>query len=413
MYRLLSNVRVVEGASFVAAPYCALLLSQLGAEVIRFDAIGGGPDFGRWPLSANGASFYWEGLNKGKKSVALNLGQPAGRELAVAIATAGGDGGGLFVTNYPENGFLSHERLAKVRPDMITARILGHADGSSAVDYTVNCAIGLPYMTGAEGSDAVPVNHVLPAWDLLAGSTAATALLAALDFRKRTGQGQHIRVPLSDVAAATLGTLGQIAEVAVSGKDRPKIGNSLFGAYGRDFACSDGKRVMVVAITSKQWTSLVEALAIRDQIAPLEAKLGLSFETDEGKRYQHRDRLDTIVETAVARYALAGLCERFTATGVCYGVYRTLHEALTEDPSIVTANPVFSDVTHPSGHTYATPGFPASFVSSERGRPLAAPTLGQHTEEILTSVLGLPSKAIADLHDQGTIRLQDQPTHFQ
>jgi 2-methylfumaryl-CoA isomerase len=86
VFRLLSNVRVVEGASFVAGPYCAMLLSQLGAEVIRFDAIGGGLDIRRWPLGPNGASLYWEGLNKGKKSVALNLRVSEGRELAVAIA---------------------------------------------------------------------------------------------------------------------------------------------------------------------------------------------------------------------------------------------------------------------------------------------------------------------------------------
>src|SRR3546814_2443063 len=86
MYDLLNGLRVVEGAAFVAAPTCGLYLAQMGAEVIRFDAIGGGPDFRRWPLADNGASLYWEGLNKGKKSVAIDLASPTGREIAQRLA---------------------------------------------------------------------------------------------------------------------------------------------------------------------------------------------------------------------------------------------------------------------------------------------------------------------------------------
>jgi 2-methylfumaryl-CoA isomerase len=133
MYRLLADMRVVEGAAFVAAPMCALHLAQLGAEVIRIDAIGGGPDFLRWPRApGGGASLYWEGLNKGKKSVALNLSSPEGRELAVALATAPGEGAGLFVTNYPVGGFLAHEKLAARRPDMITVRVMGWPDAETS-----------------------------------------------------------------------------------------------------------------------------------------------------------------------------------------------------------------------------------------------------------------------------------------
>ncbi|WP_420969484.1 CoA transferase [Bradyrhizobium sp. B120] len=408
MYRLLSDIRVVEGASFIAAPYCTLLLSQLGADVIRFDAIGGGPDYRRWPLGPGGDSFYWEGLNKGKKSVALNLAMPEGRELAIAIVTAEGKDGGIFVTNYPETGFLSHDSLCSVRPDLVTARILGHADGASAVDYTVNCAVGIPYMTGPEGDEHVPINHVLPAWDLLAGSTAAVSVLAAIEYRKCTGLGQHIRIPLSDVAAATLGTLGQIAEVAISGADRPKFGNSLYGAFGRDFGCADGKRVMIVALTSKQWKALIAALDLETPIRALEAELGISLESDEGARFLHRERIDAIVEQAVARYTLAALSQRFKSSGVCFGVYRTVQEALTDDPSFVESNPIFANVEHPSGCRYPTPGFPASFSSEARRNPYPAPALGQDTEEVLTTLLRVPSAALASLHDQGVIRLPDR-----
>src|SRR5580658_4940729 len=233
MYELLKGMRVVEAAAFIAGPSCGLHLAQMGAEVIRIDQIGGGPDFGRWPRAPEGgASLYWEGLNKAKKSVALDLASPEGRELASRIATAPGDNAGLFVTNFPAEGVLSYERLRSRRPDLICVRVMGWPDGRPAVDYTVNCAVGVPLMTGPE-SDPAPVNHVLPAWDLLAGAYAAFALVAAERARRTTGEGREVRVPLSDLAIASLGHLGQIAEVVTAGRDRPRMGNDLYGAFGR------------------------------------------------------------------------------------------------------------------------------------------------------------------------------------
>jgi acyl-CoA reductase-like NAD-dependent aldehyde dehydrogenase len=186
MYDLLRGLRVVEASAFVAAPSCALHLAQFGAKVVRIDQIGGGPDFRRWPLDPrSGASFYWEGLNKGKQSVALDLTRPEGRELAVRIVTAPGENAGLFVTNYPVDGYLSYEALRQWRHDLICVRIMGWPDGRPAVDYTINAAVGVPAMTGP-ATDTRPVNHTLPAWDLLAGAYAAwSGLVAALGLQAR------------------------------------------------------------------------------------------------------------------------------------------------------------------------------------------------------------------------------------
>src|SRR5690606_28607377 len=170
MYDLLKGMTVVEGAAFVAAPSCGLYLSQMGADVIRFDSIGGGPDYRRWPVNQDGASLYWEGLNKGKRSIAIDLASKEGRELAQRLAAgAAGPQGGLFVTNFPSEGFLSYETLKALRNDLICVRVLGWADGSQAMDYPVNAARGLPLSTGPV-EDPRPVNRVLPAWDLLTGA---------------------------------------------------------------------------------------------------------------------------------------------------------------------------------------------------------------------------------------------------
>ncbi|WP_425405560.1 CoA transferase [Hwanghaeella sp.] len=402
MFDILSGLRVVEAASFIAAPSCALHMAQLGAEVIRIDQIGGGPDFKRWPLSRNGDSFYWEGLNKGKKSIAIDLSNPEGRELAAAIIAAPGEDAGLFVTNFPAKGFLAHDRLAEKRSDLITARIMGWADGQTALDYTVNAAVGIPLMTGPPSLDGEPVNHVLPAWDIAAGLYAAFALIAAERKRLKTGQGGEIRVPLADVAMAFAGHLGMIGEVTESGTDRPRHGNDLFGSWGRNFATADGKQIMLVAITRPQWADLLKALEIEDGIAALEASIGLSLAKDDGLRFTHREAINAIVAPAVARRSLAEWRRIFAETRVCWSPYLTVSEGMTEK-CMFSDSPLFSPVAHKSGYTYPTPGAAADFVDSIRQSPVRAPRLGENTEQVLADLLGLSDKEIAKLHDTGIV----------
>lgn len=403
-YELLKGLRVVEGASFIAAPSCGLHLLQMGAEVIRFDPIGGGPDFGRWPLSPEGDSLYWEGLNKGKKSIALDLGRPEGRELAQRLAAAPGDGGGLFLTNYPVDGFLSHQRLAALRADLISLRVMGWADGRTAVDYTVNAALGVPLMTGpTDLPDDQPVNHVLPAWDLMTGAYAAFALLAAERRRQADGRGQEIRLPLADVALASLGNIGQIAEVLVGGADRPRYGNDLFGAFGRDFRLAGGERIMVAAITRRQWSGLLEALGLTEAIAALERDLGARFDKDEGERFRHRERLLPLVEAAMSARSQGQLAPLFEKLGVCWAPYRTTLQALNDPQIMPPDSPLFTMIEHRSGHAYPTPGAAADLPGLTRRTPVTAPQLGEHTDEVLAEVLGMASGEIGRLHDAGLV----------
>lgn len=401
MYDLLKGLRVVEGSAFVAAPTCGLYLAQMGAEVIRFDAIGGGPDFRRWPLAANGSSLYWEGLNKGKKSVALDLASPAGREIAQRLATAPGDDAGLFVTNFPVDGFLAYETLKALREDLICVRVMGWADGAQGMDYTINAALGLPQMTGP-ADDARPVNHVLAAWDLLTGAYCAFGLVSALLARTRGRGGREIRAPLSDVGAATMANLGFTAEAMLSGHQRPRMGNDVFGAFGRDFATRDGQTLMLLAITPKQWSKALEVLGLGGAVAALEAELAVSFATDEGLRFTHRARIYPLFEAAFAQRTAADLAPAFDAGGVTWGAYQPLEAAL-EDPRLYKDNPAFQTVRHPSGLSYPAPGAMATIPQDTRGDVQPAPRLGQHTDEVLAEVLSLSANEIGRLHDAGVV----------
>jgi 2-methylfumaryl-CoA isomerase len=395
MYPLLTGLSVIEASSFVASPTCGLYLAQMGAEVIRVDQIGGGPDFRRWPVTEAGDSLYWENLNRAKRSVALDLGRPEGRELLQALVRATGQ----FVTNFPATGFLAHDTLAAGRADLITVRVMGWADGSPALDYTVNNAVGYPMQTGT-GPD--PVNHVLPAWDLLTGAYAAFALLAALRRRDATGLGGEVRLPLSDVAIGTVANLGSLAEVVTTGIDRPRLGNTVFGLFGRDFVTRDHVRTMIVVVTHRQWGNLVAALGLGEAIARIERARAVSFAADDGLRYTHRDALFPLFEAAIAARDHADLAAAFDAGGIVHSAYRAMHAAVA-DPALVADNPIFGASPNPSGKVYPAAGAFATMPGIARQPPAPAPRNGQHSEAVLAERLGLGAGTIAHLIDTGIV----------
>jgi 2-methylfumaryl-CoA isomerase len=403
MYGILNGLRVIEASSFVASPSAGLYLAQLGAEVIRVDTIGGGPDYNRWPKSNEGVSFYWEGLNKGKKSITVNIGTDQGKSLLQDLACAPGENGGILLTNFPQTGFLSYKALAEKRADIIVARVMGQSNGGPALDYTVNCALGYPLMTGPQSlSDDEPVNHVLPAWDLLAGAYAAFSLLAADKHRVATGEGGEYKIPLTDIGVTAMANMGQLAEVLYQDGNRSRHGNELYGAFGKDFKTADGKRMMIMAITSRQWRGLLSVLEIEQQVSKIESTRGVTFAKDEGVRYQHCDALYPLIESRVCLRQAAELQSALDAVGGCWGEYQTMREA-ADDEDLVKNNPIFTEIKNPSDFTYPTPGSALTITDHKRGTATVAPHLGQHSESVLQSVLGMDRDKVSDLVSQGVV----------
>lgn len=395
MYDMLSGLSVIEASSFVASPTAGLYCAQLGAEVIRVDQIGGGPDFRRWPITTDNHSLYWENLNRAKKSLALDLSRPEGRELLQALVRKTGQ----VITNFPVNGFMSHDELALSRPDLVTIRVMGWADGTPALDYTVNNAVGYPMMTGTQPE---PVNHVVPAWDLLSGAYAAFALLAALRRREETGLGSEVRIPLSDVAIGTAANLGSIAEVLYGGENRARLGNTVYGLFGRDFVTVDGVRTMIVVVTPRQWVNLLEVLDLEAAVTTIEAELGVSFATDDGLRFTHRAALFPLFEAAIGRRTHADLTHIFDKAGLVHSAYRTMLDA-ARDERLVVSNPIFADSSNPSGFSYPAAGAFATVPQLERQAPQPAPRNGQDSEQVLAERLLLSSGEIARLIDAGIV----------
>jgi 2-methylfumaryl-CoA isomerase len=398
---ILQGMRVIEGSAFVAAPLGGMTLAQLGADVIRFDAIGGGLDRNRWPVTADGKSLFWAGLNKGKRSIQIDFGSPRGRELVAELVTAPGPDAGLFLTNFPLRGWLDEEMLAKRRPDLITVSISGNYDGSSAVDYTVNPSTGFPWATGPRHL-SVPFNHLLPAWDAITGTLAATGMLAAERHRRLTGEGQIVRVALSDVALAMVGNLGKIAEVQINRSERPKDGNYLYGAFGRDFSTKDGRRIMIVALTLRQWQSLVAATGLGDAFATCEQIMDIDL-TREGDRFAAREVIGALVKPWTSAHTFDQIRETFDAHDVCWGPYWTFSELVENDERCSPVNPMFQEVEQPGIGTYLMPSSPLRFDACERLPARRAPILGEHTDEVLADVLGMTDVEIGRLHESAVV----------
>ncbi|MBP6708099.1 MAG: 2-methylfumaryl-CoA isomerase [Candidatus Accumulibacter sp.] len=395
---ILNGLRVIEGSAFVAAPLGGMTLAQLGAEVIRFDPIGGGLDYGRWPLTRDGHhSLFWAGLNKGKRSIAVDFRVPRGQELLTQLICAPGDHAGLFSTNFPAKGWLAYEALQAHRQDLIMVNLTGRRDGSSEVDYTLNPQLGLPMMTGPNSSPEM-VNHVFPAWDFISGQMIALGLLAAERHRRLTGEGQLVRLALKDVALAMLGNFGMLAEVMVNDADRPRQGNYLYGAFGRDFAMLDGTRVMVVGLTGQQWHRLIKATGLREAIGVLAARLGLDFE-NEGHRYRARQEIARLFEPWFHARTLAEAALILDAHRVTWGPYRSVREEIAVDPDCSIDNPMFSLIEQPGIGRYLMPASPLDFARVPRLPAMPAPRLGEHTDQILLEILGLSAAEVGRLHD--------------
>jgi len=369
MQGILTGLRVVELSAFVAAPLGGATLAAMGADVIRVDPPGGGIDAGRWPLH-QGRSLYWENLNRGKRSVVLDLRSDRGAEVAARLAADAG----VVLTNLPQRGRLEYERLRERRPDVIVVSITGRADGGAAVDYTVNAGTGFPLITGPEGHER-PVNHVLPAWDVATGFLAVAGLLAADRHRLLTGEGRLVRLSLAEVALVVASHLGLLAEAQLVEEPRGRFGNHVYGTFGHDFRTGDGRYVMVLALTPRQMRSLAEATGL--PFDRIDADLA-----DEGERWRHREELCALLEPWIAGRPLSDVAATFERHQVLWGPYRTFKELLEADAAAWRPHATALD-----------------FGETERRAAQPPPALGAHTEQVLAEI----GEDVAELRAAGVV----------
>ena len=166
--------------------------------------------------------------------------------------------------------------------------------------------------------------------------------------------------------------------------------------------CKDGRRVMVIGLTHRQWRGLVKTLGMTDEIRNLENLLGVDL-NDEGARYRHRAVITALFAPFFAARAIEDFAPDFEAAGLTWSVFRNFETALKEDEDLSDANPMFSTIDTPDLGTFPVPGSPINFSAHPRQAPAPAPSLGTHTEEILGDIVGLPDREIGLLFDDGVV----------
>ncbi|HEX9526859.1 MAG TPA: CoA transferase, partial [Streptosporangiaceae bacterium] len=308
----------------------------------------------------------------------------AGQVTLRRLVCAGGATGGILLSNISGQPWLADQVLRQHRPDLIYVQVVGTSDGGPAVDYTVNAASGLAHATGPEDGES-PVNHALPAWDLLAGAQAAMAVLAALRRRESTGEGACLRVALEDVAAATLTTLGFLPDAHLRLRNRPPHGNYLYGTFGAEMPLSDGNRIMIVALTSRQWDSLLEVTGTGRAVTALAGALDADFRS-EGDRYLHRHVLAGLLRPWFEARSLGEVSAALAGSRVLWAPFRRFTDVV-RDLHRAGGSPVVTEMPEEGfGAILATPG-PVR-LGGASDAPARAPRLGQHTDSVLTELLG-------------------------
>jgi len=231
---------------------------------------------------------------------------------------------------------------------------------------------------------------------------AATGVLAAERQRSRGGGGTLVKLALSDVGIWVASALGHVGEASLLSQNRVADGNHVYGAFGHDFLTSDGKRIMVTALTKAQWRRLKTAMEITSCIVDLQREQKLDLD-NEGDRYKARDKIVSLIEPWVASRDYSTIKKILDEAGVLWGPYQTFTDLVNYDERCSIKNPLIEIVEQPEIGVYPSAGLPLRFENLENIPIKAAPVLGENTDEVLLEVLGMPEHIVADLHDRGII----------
>jgi 2-methylfumaryl-CoA isomerase len=199
---------------------------------------------------------------------------------------------------------------------------------------------------------------------------------------------------------ASVANLGYVADVQVNNTIRPPLGNHLYGAFGRDFLCRDGRRVMITAISNRQWRAIGTATGLTEKLALIATMMDVDL-NDEGGRFEARDAICALLAQWCARRTLPEIEAAFAGKGVLWGPYQDFGQLVHEDPRCSPANPLFRTVAQPGIGDLLMPGSPLGFSANPRQNPRTAPLLGADTDAVLSEVLGLSAAQIGRLHDSG------------
>jgi formyl-CoA transferase len=403
----LSHIRVLDLTRILAGPWCTQILADLGAEVIKIERPGDGDDTRSWgppylkDTDGNDTreSAYYLSCNRGKKSVTLDVSTHEGQDIVRKLASQSD----LLIENYKVGGLLQYgldyERIKVVNPRLIYCSITGFGQtgpyaSNAGYDFIIQAMGGMMSITGERDDlpGGGPQKVGVAVSDLMTGMYATVALLAALAHRERTGEGQYIDIALLDSEVAMVANLG--SNYLISGKAPGRMGNAHQNIVPyQSFATADGH--MILAVGNDNQFSKFCSVAGRPELAQ-----DPRFATNPD-RVRNRLTLVPIVGEIMRTRTTRQWLEALEPAGVPVGPINNLAQVFA-DPQ-VQARGMKVEAPHPLAGKVPMVASPMKLSTTPVEHRTAPPTLGQHTGEILTALLGLTEQEIAQLRERGVL----------
>ena len=382
----LAGVRVLDFSRVLAGPYCTMVLADLGAEVIKVERPGAGDETRGWgPPFAGEEAGYFLAVNRGKRSLALDLGDDRAAPVLRALVQRADIVIENFRAGVADRLGLGYEALSALAPQLVYCSITGFGSGRepagrAGYDFVVQAESGLMSITGDPQGPPAKVGVALV--DVLCGLHAAAGILAALRAREQTGQGRRVEVSLLDSALAGLINVAQ--GTLITGQEAGRYGNAHPSIVPYEpFAAADGW-VAVAAANDSLWQALCRALERPDLAA--DERLA-----DNRGRVEHREELIAQLAHTFATRPVADWLTRLGAHGVPAGKIRGVHEAL--QAAADAGAPATVTVQHPTAGALELVQGPIRLAPPIPGSPQPPPRLGEHTREILAEA-GLDADAL-------------------
>ncbi len=388
----LAGVRVADFTRVLAGPFATMTLGDLGADVVKVESLQGDDTRGWGPPFAGGESAYYLCANRNKRSLAVDLDAPAGREICRSLVQSAD----VVVHNLRAASArklgLDHASVRELRPDVVHCAISGYGQASErpGYDYILQAVGGLMSITGEPGGAPMKVGVALT--DLFTGLYAVIAIQAALAHRARTGQGQAVDLALYDAQLAMLANAA--SNVLVGGSDAGRMGNAHPNIVPYQLFDSADGTVVVTVGNDRQFVVLADVLG-RPDLAERE-----DYRTNAA-RVAHRDALVPLLQELVRQRTTAELVQRLEQRGVPVGPVRSVAEALASD--LTAERGMVWRVPHPRLGEVPLVGSPLKLGLTPPAARRHPPLLGEHTVEVLGELGFTPAQSRA-LVDDGVVR---------
>ena len=385
----LAGIRVVEFSHMVMGPSCGLILADLGAEVIKVEPLQG--DATRH-LVGSGVGFF-DTFNRNKKSLAVNLADPRGREVVLKLL-AGAD---VFSENFKNGAMqrlgLDHATLSRLYPRLICVSHKGFLPGPyehrTALDEVVQMMGGLAYMTGPEGR---PLRAGASVNDIMGGMFGAIGVLAALRARDVTGRGQEVLASLYENNVFLVAS--HMMQFAITGQAAAPMPSriSAWGVYDV-FSVKDGEQIFLAVVSDTQWALFCEHFGLPELLA--DERLATN-----NLRVSHRAWMMPLLRERLAVLSAAEIARVFEQAGLPYAPIRAPHE-LFDDPHLLATGGL-ATTTLPDGREVGSPLLPLMIDGQRLPLRHPAPALGADTEALMHA-LGYGAAEVQALREAGVL----------